>query len=59
MKHVQYTTAPYLHIFNMERYGKGWILSSFMQSSLPCFPAFYDLLSLHLVTFLLFFFLVL
>jgi len=46
--------------FDVERYvGWGCILNCFMLSSLPCFyAAFADLLSLHLVTFLLFFILV-
>ena len=43
----------------MWRYvGWGCILNCFMLSSLPCFYAFADLLSLHLVTFLMFFILV-
>ena len=46
-------------IFNVGRYvGWGRVLNCFMLSSLPCFYAFADLLSLHLVTFLMFFILV-
>ena len=49
-----------LHLFDVERYvGWGCILNCFMLSSLPCFYAFADLLSLHLVTFLMFLFLLL
>ena len=42
---------------NVERY-VGWdcILNCFVLSSLPCFLTFADLLSLHLVIFLMFFF---
>ena len=44
---------------NVERYvGWGCILNCFMLSSLSCFYAFADLLSLHLVTFLMSFILV-
>jgi len=46
-----------LHIFNVERYvGWGCVLNCFMLSSLPCLYAFADLLSVHLITFLMFLF---
>ena len=46
-----------IHIFDVERYvGWGCILNCFMLSSLPCSMLFADLLSLHLVTFLIFFY---
>ena len=48
-----------LHIFDVERYVEwGCILNCFMLSSLPFSMLFGDLLSLHLVTFLMFFILV-
>jgi len=51
-----FSTQLHPTIFNVERYvGWGCILNCFTLSSLPCSMLFADLLSLHLVTFLMFF----
>jgi len=57
--HIKYIPNSNMWPVHYGRYvGWGGILNCFMLSSLPCFYAFADLLSLHLVTFFMFFILV-